>query len=647
LPWLLLVLALLTVYAYAVWRAAWVGDDALITMRVVDNFVSGEGLRWNPTDRVQVSTHPLWMFGLSAAYGITGDAYFAPLWLSGLCLVGTFALLLSSRLLPLRGAVLALTLLIASKSFVDYSTSGLENPLSFLLVTWLFVALERRVNREGRFLPLALASSLLILNRPDHAVLVAPVLLIGAWGRPLWETLRDLVVGFAPLLLWLAFATLYFGTPIPITAHAKALSLGVPQEQMMAQALNYFADAGYRDPVTLLGLALALVLLLMGLVRRAPRTQLAMGLSVLLSLLYLFKIGGDFMAGRFFATPLLLAAILLARSQLVARLQNPALLGAAALVLGASFLSSPPTLLSPSVYGGFELSPKGVVDERAHYYEGLGLRSPGRIPLIAGALSPMIEADPSPVPRHVVVQLAVGFKAFIGGRAMHVVDPLLTDPLLARLPVYEPEAWLPGHGRRRIPLGYLESRATGENRIQHPALRRYYERLRLVTQGPLLSRERLAAMWQLWTDDSDLQSYLAEAYRRHESTSSVPLERLQQALAPDGTVLPLHWSDPRALLLELDSQGVTIELPALSQAKALRLGLDVLDDYELEFRRGEVALAKTLVSTVSVRLSGIQAFDVLVPPAAAEQGFDAIHVFAKQCETDGISAIGGLVLIDE
>jgi arabinofuranosyltransferase len=410
LPWLLLVLALLTVYAYAVWRAAWVGDDALITMRVVDNFVSGEGLRWNPTDRVQVSTHPLWMFGLSAAYGITGDAYFAPLWLSGLCLVGTFALLLSSRLLPLRGAVLALTLLIASKSFVDYSTSGLENPLSFLLVTWLFVALERRVNREGRFLPLALASSLLILNRPDHAVLVAPVLLIGAWGRPLWETLRDLVVGFAPLLLWLAFATLYFGTPIPITAHAKALSLGVPQEQMMAQALNYFADAVYRDPVTLLGLALALVMLLMGLVRRAPRTQLAMGLSVLLSLLYLFKIGGDFMAGRFFATPLLLAAILLARSQLVARLQNPALLGAAALVLGASFLSSPPTLLSPSVYGGFELSPKGVVDERAHYYEGLGLRSPGRIPLIAGALSPMIEADPSPVPQHVVVPACGGLQ---------------------------------------------------------------------------------------------------------------------------------------------------------------------------------------------------------------------------------------------
>jgi hypothetical protein len=48
-----------------------------------------------------------------------------------------------------------------------------------------------------------------------------------------------------------------------------------------------------------------------------------------------------------------------------------------------------------------------------------------------------------------------------------------------------------------------------------------------------------------------------------------------------------------------------------------------------------------------MQLSGIQPFDVLVPPAAAEQGFDAIHVFAKQCETDGISAIGGLVLIDE
>jgi arabinofuranosyltransferase len=39
---------------------AWVGDDAVITARVVDNFLHGYGLRWNVSDRVQAFTHPLW-----------------------------------------------------------------------------------------------------------------------------------------------------------------------------------------------------------------------------------------------------------------------------------------------------------------------------------------------------------------------------------------------------------------------------------------------------------------------------------------------------------------------------------------------------------------------------------------------------------
>ena len=35
--------------------------DALITFRVIDNFVHGYGLRWNIAERVQAYTNPLWM----------------------------------------------------------------------------------------------------------------------------------------------------------------------------------------------------------------------------------------------------------------------------------------------------------------------------------------------------------------------------------------------------------------------------------------------------------------------------------------------------------------------------------------------------------------------------------------------------------
>ena len=46
-------------------RLAWLGDDAYITLRSVENWVGGNGMRWNPADRVQTYTHPLWMLTLS------------------------------------------------------------------------------------------------------------------------------------------------------------------------------------------------------------------------------------------------------------------------------------------------------------------------------------------------------------------------------------------------------------------------------------------------------------------------------------------------------------------------------------------------------------------------------------------------------
>jgi arabinofuranosyltransferase len=53
--------ALALFFAAVVLRTAWVSDDAFITFRTVDNALNGAGLRWNPAERVQTYTHPLWM----------------------------------------------------------------------------------------------------------------------------------------------------------------------------------------------------------------------------------------------------------------------------------------------------------------------------------------------------------------------------------------------------------------------------------------------------------------------------------------------------------------------------------------------------------------------------------------------------------
>jgi len=73
------------------------------------------GLRWNIAERVQAYTHPLWLFAVSAA---------------------------------------RLAVLVSSRAFTDYSTSGLENPLTHLLLASFFVVyFGRSPSRRRTILP--------------------------------------------------------------------------------------------------------------------------------------------------------------------------------------------------------------------------------------------------------------------------------------------------------------------------------------------------------------------------------------------------------------------------------------------------------------------------------------------------------------
>jgi arabinofuranosyltransferase len=56
----------------------------------------------------------------------------------------------------------------------------------------------------------------------------------------------------------------------------------------------------------------------------------------------------------------------------------------------------------------------------------------------------------------------------------------------------------------------------GENRIVDPALHEYYDRLRLVTTGPIWRWERFRAIWAINTGDSRelLDAYAANLLRQ-------------------------------------------------------------------------------------------------------------------------------------
>ncbi|EMF82937.1 hypothetical protein LEP1GSC188_2966 [Leptospira weilii serovar Topaz str. LT2116] len=65
--------SLFLLYTILFYHSAWLSDDSFITFRVVDNFLNGFGLRWNPWERVQVYTHPLWLFLLIPIQWIVQD----------------------------------------------------------------------------------------------------------------------------------------------------------------------------------------------------------------------------------------------------------------------------------------------------------------------------------------------------------------------------------------------------------------------------------------------------------------------------------------------------------------------------------------------------------------------------------------------
>ncbi|MBV1881141.1 MAG: hypothetical protein KUG82_05885, partial [Pseudomonadales bacterium] len=134
----IIILGLFSLFSYVFVINGWVVDDAYITFRTVDNFLNGNGLTWNVFERVQTYTHPMWFFVLSLCQYLISDFYFSaiiPSYLFVLAAMGLAGYGLYRKDKNLTSAALLTILLLGCKAFVDYSSSGLENPLSYWLAS--------------------------------------------------------------------------------------------------------------------------------------------------------------------------------------------------------------------------------------------------------------------------------------------------------------------------------------------------------------------------------------------------------------------------------------------------------------------------------------------------------------------------------
>jgi arabinofuranosyltransferase len=487
---------------YATVVNAWCGDDPYITLRAVDNAVKGYGLTWNPHERVQVFTDPLWALLLTAAYAVTREGYFTTMVASiALSLAVVVVLHSAARDRPWWTSTLAALLLVSSKAYVDYSTSGLENPLTHLLVALFFARVfaedARLVWSEGRLTWLVLLAALIYLDRADAVLAVAPALAWALWhARALGpRALRAIAVGTLPAASWTVFAIVYYGFPFPNTAYAK-LNGGHLLSWVHPNGVAYFANSLRMDPLTLtlIGATIA-VGAGVALRSRPDRIALLPLAGAAGYLVYAMRIGGDYMSGRLFALPMLLAVIAIVRLTCDRRVGLAmALAGAVLTVVGPR-----PPLASAGAYVPIPMDRTDIRDERGDYYSRSGLL------LILG----QNREDPG-IARYAtgdrdapqaLVWGAIGYLGFSRGPSWDTIDNLgLSDPLLARLRGRAIDrAWGRGHLFRDVPPGYIESVEMGENRIVDPALHRYFDRLLLVTTGPIWRWDRFRAIWEMNT----------------------------------------------------------------------------------------------------------------------------------------------------
>lgn len=469
-------------------RDAWVCDDAYITFRHVDHLWLGHGLEWNVGERVLVSTHALWLGLLSVLQPLTGEPFWSAIGLSIGCTGAALALLVVRDDGGGWAAIAPVALLGSSKAFIDFSTSGLENPLTHLLL--VVVALSASRQRDDR---LGIAAGLLLLNRLDTALLVAPLLAWrvlasrGAAARALWPVAA--IPG-----AWMAFALVYFGEPLPNTALAK-LAQQIPAADRVAQGLDYLSNSWAWDPVTLAGIGVGLVASLLVL-RRDP-VALALALGSVVGVAYAVRIGGDFMSGRFLTAPLLCAAMGLARAVAHApgRPALATLLAGGAIALSATSTRSP--LRTDLDYSDQGWDETGIADERGFYFRAQGLwpmLRDGRGPVPPGRPDTTHHEDP------VIVERTIGARGYEGGPGLHIIDRFaLSDALLARLPVRYGPGWRPGHWDRPVPEGYRATLRSGRQQLRDPAIARCFERVQAVHAGPLFTRARWAAIWTLNT----------------------------------------------------------------------------------------------------------------------------------------------------
>ncbi|MEK6221296.1 MAG: hypothetical protein N2D54_03525, partial [Chloroflexota bacterium] len=414
--------------------------------------------------------------------------------------------------------IVGITALLFSRAYIDFSVSGLENPLSHLLLLGFFALYFRRAKTTNRrIFWLTLIASLGVLNRQDTLLLYLPSLIyvlikVGLSKKSVF----NLFLGGLPIILWELYSIIYYGFPFPNTYYAK-LHTGINPTDLVQQGVYYFIESLRNDPGTLSVIGfVALLAMIQGIWRK--HWPLLVGIS--LYLLYILRIGGDFMSGRFFAAPLLLSVILLSRLE---SKSNSSWGQYALLFVILGSITPNPTILSGLSYGEDQeinswIDDHGIANERAIYYRETGWLA-GNREKIEFEIDWIINEGKFTngilllEPREIST---AGWNGYLfGPQSYYLIDKSgLLNPFISRLPIENLNQWRIGHFHHIVPDGYEETIANGVNKIADPNLAAYYAVIQEITRGEIWTTSRFVEIWKINTGQ---YNYLIAAYNMNHA----------------------------------------------------------------------------------------------------------------------------------
>jgi arabinofuranosyltransferase len=311
----------------------WVDDDGFINLRVVRNLLHGAGPVYNPGERVEAVTSPLWV-GLLAVLGALGVRLEYAAAFGGIALAAAGVLLVQRGATRLNGGSVAagdrakaVFLPVGAATFVvlppawDYASSGLETGLSLAWLGASFLVTAAHVAPGGRRAGgrwTVLADAALIgagpLIRPELVIhALVPLVVVGrsaalqASRRP-WPMVAALtrVAACAAAMpaSYQVFRMGYYAAIGPNTAIAKeAFLANWPQGACYFD--NFFRTYALGWPLGAAALFWLVCLHAHAACRRwaAFAVTLAAPLAAAAHALYVVRVGGDYMHGRMLLVP--------------------------------------------------------------------------------------------------------------------------------------------------------------------------------------------------------------------------------------------------------------------------------------------------------------------------------------------------------